>query len=174
MPVSQAIIEDIPALVALINGAYRGEASKKGWTTEADLLKGELRTDIPALTALMNKPQTIILKYTTAAGDITGSVYLEKQERGLYLGMLSVTPLLQDAGIGKHLMSAAEQYAQKTNCPCIFMSVISIRFELIAWYERRGYRKTGETKSMPADNLFGIPTQPLEFAIMEKKMEQQK
>jgi len=170
MNVSPARIKDIPLIVALINSAYRGEASKKGWTTEADLLKGELRTDIPTLTEVMNRPQAVILKYTTAEGSITGSVFLEKQERGLYLGMLSVSPLQQASGIGKQLMKSAEQHAKQNNCSCIFMNVISVRPELIAWYERLGYQKTGEMKPLPADTRFGTPTQPLEFAIMEKKM----
>lgn len=170
MPVSSASIQDVPALVALINSAYRGETSKKGWTTEAHLLEGELRTDIPSLTMMMNNPQTIVLKFTKADGVIAGSVYLEKQERSLYLGMLTVSPLQQASGIGKQLMSAAEQYAKENNCTCIFMNVISVRQELIAWYERLGYQKTGETKPFPDDNRFGVPTQPLEFAILQKNI----
>lgn len=168
MPISIAVIQDIPVLVTLINSAYRGEASKKGWTTEADLLEGELRTDIPTLTEIMNNPQAVVLKYTTPENIITGSVYLEKQERGLYLGMLTVSPLQQANGIGRKLMRAAEKYAKENNCPCVFMNVISLRPELVAWYERLGYQKTGETKPLPDDNRFGIPTQPLEFAIMQK------
>lgn len=170
MPVSPATLEDVPLLVSLINSAYRGEVSKKGWTTEAELLEGELRTDIPTLTEVMSRPHAVILKYTTAGRVIIGSVFLEKQERGLYLGMLSVSPLQQAGGIGKQLMQAAEVYAKENNCPCIFMNVISVRSELISWYERLGYQLTGETKPLPADNRFGVPTQPLEFAIMEKKM----
>lgn len=168
MPVSIAIKQDIPELVALINSAYRGEASKKGWTTEADLLKGELRTDIPTLTTLVDNPHAVVLKYTTAEDAIAGSVYLHIQERGLYLGMLTVSPQLQAGGIGRQLLQAAEQFAKEKNCPCIFMSVISVRHELIDWYERHGYKNSGETKPFPDDNRFGIPTQFLEFIIMEK------
>lgn len=168
MSISRANIKDIPELVELVNSAYRGETSKKGWTTEADLLKGALRTDIPSLIALINNPEAVLLKYSDINNTIIGSVYLEKQKRGLYLGMLSVSPLLQAAGIGKQIMSAAEFYAKENNCLCIFMSVISVRHELIAWYERLGYNKTGETKPFPSDNRFGVPTQPLEFIIMEK------
>ena len=168
MPVSIASIEDIPVLVSLINSAYRGDASKKGWTTEADLLEGELRTDIPALTEIMNRPEAVLLKYTGADNTISGSVYLEVQEKGLYLGMLTVSPLQQAGGIGKQLMQAAEEYARQRNCPCIFMNVISVRQELVAWYERQGYKKTGETRPLSVDTRFGKPTQPLEFAIMQK------
>jgi ribosomal protein S18 acetylase RimI-like enzyme len=95
-------------------------------------------------------------------------VYLEKKERGLYLGMLTVSPLQQANGIGKKLLAAAEVFAKEKNCHCIFMNVISVRQELIAWYERHGYNKTEERKPLPADNRFGKPTQPLEFIIMEK------
>lgn len=170
MPVTRATTNDLPELVALINSAYRGEASKKGWTTEAGLLKGELRTDIATLTNLINNPQAVILKYTTAEGTITGSVYLEKQERGLYMGLLSVSPLHQAGGVGRQLISAAEQYAKDTDCSGIFMSVITVRHELIAWYERQGFLNTGETKPFPNDDRFGIPTQALEFVILEKRM----
>lgn len=170
MPVSKAAIEDVDELVRLINSAYRGEASKKGWTTEADLLQGDLRTDAPSLSEIIKRPQAAILKYSNDEGIITGSVFLEKQERGLYLGMLSVSPLHQAAGVGKQLMKAAGEYARENNCPCVFMNVISVRHELIAWYERLGYYRTGETKPVVVDARFGTPTQPLEFAIMEKKM----
>lgn len=170
MPVLLATINDIPAIATLINSAYRGEASKKGWTTEADLLVGGLRTDIPTLTDLLNKPQSVILKYISKENIILGSVFLEVQERGLYLGMLSVSPLHQAEGVGKQLMLEAENYAKENNCSCIFMNVISIRHELIAWYERQGYCKTGEMKPLLIDKRFGVPAQPLEFAMMEKRV----
>src|SRR3990170_5459243 len=131
MPVFPAGIQDIPALVALINSAYRGEASKKGWTTEADLLKGELRTDIPTLTAIIENNDATILKYVSENGSVTGCVYLHKKKRGLYLGMLTVSPVLQGAGIGKQLLAAADSYAKENNCDSIFMNVISLRHELI-------------------------------------------
>ncbi|HEV7780675.1 MAG TPA: GNAT family N-acetyltransferase [Chitinophagaceae bacterium] len=169
MPISVAQKEDISLLVALINSAYRGEASKKGWTTEADLLEGEFRTNIPTLSAVMEKPSSVILKYTNDDA-IIGCVYLDIQEKGLYLGMLTVSPLQQAAGIGKQLMNAAEQFAKEKECPCIFMNVISLRHELIAWYARQGYQKTGETKPVPSDPRFGVPVQPLEFHIMQKEM----
>jgi ribosomal protein S18 acetylase RimI-like enzyme len=168
MPVSAATVVDIPELVALINSAYRGETSKKGWTTEADLLSGELRTDDTMLAEIFKDPANILLKYVEG-GRITGSVYLKKQEKGLYLGMLTVSPELQSAGIGKKLMRAAEDFAKENMLPCIFMNVISVRDELISWYERQGYYKTGERKPLP-DSKYGTPTRPLEFAIMQKDL----
>ncbi len=170
MPVSKATAKDITELVPLINSAYRGEESKKGWTTEADLLIGAMRTDIDTLTELMSNSTSTFLKFTNEENKIIGSVYLDIQKRGLYLGMLTVSPLIQAKGIGKQLMAASEVFAKENKCPCIFMNVISVRQELINWYERLGYYKTGETKPLPADNRFGVPTQSIEFAIMEKKM----
>lgn len=168
MPILTASVNDIPALVKLINSGYRGESSKKGWTTEANLLEGELRTDIPTLTETMHTPGAVILKCIAADELIIGCVYLQKLERGLYLGMLTVSPELQAGGIGKQLLAAATSHARENDCPVIYMNVISVRHELIAWYQRHGYHLTGETKPLPPDNRFGVPTQPIEFAIMEK------
>lgn len=169
MPVIPANINDVPSLVLLINSAYRGEISKKGWTTEADLLAGDLRTDIATLKELLNNPQTKILKYTTNDGIVSGCVFLEKQKRGLYFGMLSVSPLQQSAGIGKQLMKAAEQYAIENSCSNIFMHVISVRYELINWYKKQGYLVTGEVRPF-VDSKFGIANQPIEFNVLQKKL----
>ncbi len=169
MPVSKATEEDIPQLVSLLNSAYRGEASKKGWTTEADMIAGEIRTDIPTLQKLMQTPGAAFLKYTNEEGVINGCVFLHKRGDKLYFGMLGVSPGLQAKGIGKQLMSAAEDHAGKNECTALFMRVISLRDELIAWYERLGYKKTGATEPFP-DDKFGKPTRPLEFVVMEKKI----
>ena len=168
MPIQTATPDDIPALERLLNTAYRGEASKNGWTTEADLLEGDLRTDAATLHQIMHTEGAVLLKYTNEDNDIEGCVFLQKNKDRLYLGMLSVSPWVQSKGIGKELMATAENYAKAQSCSCIFMKVISVRHELIAWYERKGYCKTGKTEAFPTDNKFGIPTQPLEFIILEK------
>lgn len=170
MAIEQATATDILALVTLLNSAYRGEDSKKGWTSEADLLRGELRTDAATLRKLMQTDGAIFLKYVNDRGGVDGCVFLQKKERKLYLGMLSVSPTIQAKGIGKQLMAEAEKYAAKNKCASIFMKVISIRHELIAWYERKGYKKTGEKEAFPTDDRFGVPTQPLEFIILEKPL----
>jgi predicted N-acetyltransferase YhbS len=168
MPIIPATPEDIPALVDLLNSSYRGEVSKKGWTTEADLLKGDLRTDAATLHKLMQTPGTVFLKYINEETRIEACVFLHKKENRLYLGMLSVSPWIQAKGIGKQMMASSEDHARNQKCSSVFMKVISIRHELVAWYERKGYRKTGETEPFPTDDRFGTPTQPLEFVIMEK------
>lgn len=166
--ISVAALADTAELVRLVNSAYRGDFSKKGWTTEADLLKGELRTDEASLNKLLSKPEAIILKYTDDEGLITGCVYLEKQNEKIYLGMLSVSPDKQARGIGKKLLSASEEYTKKMNCKSIIMNVISVRHELISWYERHGYKNNGDRKPFPVETKFGVPTQLLEFVVLEK------
>ncbi|MEP7107601.1 MAG: GNAT family N-acetyltransferase [Ferruginibacter sp.] len=161
--------DDIEELVNLVNSAYRGESSKKGWTTEANLLDG-LRTDQKSIQALMEKPGAIILSATNESRRIVGCVYLQPKGQQLYLGMLTVAPDLQAKGIGKQLLLAAETWGRKINCSSILMSVIDIRHELIDWYQRKGYQSTGEKKPFPPDNAFGIPKQPLQFIMLEKKI----
>ena len=170
MHITKAIASDIPALLNIINAAYRGEASTKGWTTEAHLLLGELRTDETSLLELFNNKNAAILKFSNDSGDILGNVYLEKQDEKLYLGMFSVLPTAQSQGIGKQLLKAADEYAKEQSCSSIYMTVISARHELIAWYMRHGYKPTGESKPFPADERFGVPTQPLELIVLEKNL----
>lgn len=167
--IKKASSSDIPALVALLNSAYRGEASKQGWTSEADKIEGDIRTDEDQLQELMQTPNAVFLKYTGNSGNIVGCVFLHKREEKLYLGMLCVSPVVQAKGVGKKLMTAAEGYARQENCPAIFMRVFSFRHELIRWYEKQGYYKTGEIN--PFENSrYGTATEKLEFLIMEKKI----
>jgi ribosomal protein S18 acetylase RimI-like enzyme len=170
MNISNATLRDIPQLVELINSAYRGDHSKKGWTTEADLLGG-VRTDADGLEKMMGKQDAVIIKFCDEENVLQGCVYLEKKESRMYLGMLTVSPLEQAKGIGKKLLFAAEKYAGDQKCFTIEMTVISVRDELITWYEKHGYYRTGETKPFPSDEKFGIPKQPLEFIVMHKKVQ---
>lgn len=172
LPILPATEQDIPALNQLVNSAYRGDSSRRGWTTEADLLDG-IRTDEAGLRTMLRKPTATILKYQED-GQLLGCVYLEQKgdesgKASLYLGMLTVAPDAQAGGIGKQLMAAAEQVARDRQCRTIRMTVIPQRHELIAFYERRGYRATGETEPFPMnDSRFGLPKQPLLFMVMEK------
>ena len=163
-----ASTEDVPDLVKLVNSAYRGESSKKGWTTEADLLAG-IRTDEDALSRMINRGDSVLLKCLNNLQELVGCVYLQKQDEKLYLGMLTVSPEIQAKGIGKTLLKASEEYAQTQECTSIIMTVISLRKELIHWYERHGYKPTGAKKPFPNDPRFGVQKQPLEFIVMEKK-----
>ena len=162
-----SLLEDIPALVKLVNSAYRGKSSKKGWTTEADLLEGT-RTDALVLASIFQSPSDTILKCCDTNNRIVACVHLQEQDKKIYLQMLTVSPEMQTAGIGKKLLIAAEEYATDHACHTIVMTVISVRHELIEWYERRGFTRTGQTKPFPKDSRFGIPKQELEFILMEK------
>jgi ribosomal protein S18 acetylase RimI-like enzyme len=165
--VSSALLPDIPALNALVNAAYRGDRSRRGWTTEADLLDG-IRTDEGRLREMIESPNSQILKLEEA-GTLLGCVYLETKGDALYLGMLTVSPERQDRGLGRQLLEAAEQVARERSCRRITMTVIPQRTELIAWYERRGYCATGETQPFPSeDPRFGLPRVPLSFVVLEK------
>lgn len=159
--------DDIPGLNKLVNSAYRGDTSRQGWTTEADLLDG-IRTTDENLADMMQQPGATILKATNSDQQIIGCVFLQKQADKLYLGMLTVAPHLQGSGLGKQLLLTAEEYASSHSCNSIIMTVISVRKELIEYYERKGYKNTGETRPFPNDPRFGIPKQPLEFIVMEK------
>ena len=164
-----ATVEDISSLNQLINSAYRGESSKKGWTTEANLLTGP-RTTENELAALIANPINTILKFT-ANNAIIGCVLLIEKEQQLYLGMLTVSPELQNSGVGKRLLQQAEIHAQKIGLPKIVMTVISVRDELIAWYKRNGYSDTGAREPFPASDVhITVVDKPLEFIVLEKNV----
>jgi ribosomal protein S18 acetylase RimI-like enzyme len=163
-----ASTEDIPALNILVNSAYRGESSKQGWTTEADLLDG-IRTDEKGLQNTLEKPNSWILKCVDELCQILACVHLEKNADQLYLGMLTVAPNLQNKGIGKLLLLEAEKMASQQACTSIYMTVITERTELIAWYVKHGYTNTGITKPFPMDDpAFGLPKKQLEFVVLQK------
>ncbi|TGE16143.1 GNAT family N-acetyltransferase [Hymenobacter elongatus] len=169
LTITPAATADIPALVAFVNGVYRGESSRQGWTTEAHLLEGP-RIDAAALAEMLQAEEAVLLMGHDEAGALAGSVYLQKQADTLYLGMLSVDPTRQSGGIGKYLLLAADAYARQQQCRRLKITVISVRHELLAWYERRGYRLTGETVPFPDNPAFGIPQQPLTLLVMEKML----
>lgn len=171
----QAGQSDASELVALINSAYRGDSSRKGWTTEADLLDGQ-RTDTPAIEEILASAQKCLLVAVSSRGSIDGCVLLERQGGGskgsAYLGMLTVRPELQARRLGRELLEAGERHCVRAwEAARIEMTVIQGRDELIAWYLRRGYRRTGERRPFPShDPRFGLPRRPLEFEVLEKTL----
>ena len=168
--ISRATVQDVKAITALLNSAYRGEDSKKGWTTEADLIAGEVRTSSKSIQKIIEQPNSVMLKFTDSTTNIVGCVNLQKHNTKVYLGMLSVSPILQNAGIGKQLLAAADEYALQQNCTAIYMTVITQRTELINWYNRHGYSDTGERKPFVEDDETGKHLQKLEFMVLEKNL----
>jgi ribosomal protein S18 acetylase RimI-like enzyme len=167
--ITKATLQDIPSLLTLINSAYRGETSKKGWTTEAHLLEGK-RTTEEELTAIILDPKNTFLKFTEN-DKIIGSVLLVEKGHQLYVGMLTVSPELQNAGIGKKMLAEAETHAKTFGLSTLSMTVVSVRSELIAWYKRHGYVETGEREPFPSSDIhINISDKPLEFIFLEKKI----
>ena len=164
--------DDIALLHALIESAYRGQAARRGWTHEADLIDGQ-RTDAETLAAMIDDAtQHILVARTDDA--IIGCVALTAKGDGTcYLGMLTVAPELQAAGLGRRLIEAGEHYAGASfGARRIEMTVIAQRAELIAWYERRGYHRTGERRPFPyGDPRIGTPrSDALDFIVLEREL----
>ncbi len=161
--------EEAELLVGLVNSAYRGDSSRVGWTTEADYLDGQ-RTDEQELRALIEAENSMLLLCLQEA-EIVGSVHLQKTTDAAYLGMFVIRPDLQGQGIGKQFMQAAETVVQQEwGVRKIEMTVLTLRSELLAFYERRGYRRTGIVKPFPTDVRFGIPrVQGLQFEVLQKE-----
>lgn len=157
MKITKAKLADVKELDKLVNSAYRGEESKKGWTTEAEILDG-IRIDEEALKQMLTKPAVTILKLSNESGKMLATVCLEVKSDDLYLGMFAVSPLAQGNGIGKSMLISAEQHALENSCKRIVISVISSRIELINWYSRHGYVPTGASIAFEEiEGKFGDP-----------------
>lgn len=164
-----ATAADVPALVALVTNAYRGEASRVGWTTEADLLDGE-RIDPEVLRGDIARAGSRVLM-AVRDGEPVACAHVAIEGDAGYFGMFAVRPELQGSGLGDALLREAERAVRdEWALPAIRMTVIDLRVELIAWYERRGYRRTGIHKPFPyGDTRFGIPRRDdLRFEVLEK------
>ena len=171
MHLEPATAADVPPLHALVESAYRGESARRGWSHEADLLDGQ-RTDQAALQAMIADPSQHLLVFRDN-DRLRACVALTDKGHGLaYLGMLTVDPHHQSGGLGKLILSAAEDHALAFGATRMEMTVIAQRRELIAWYERRGYRATGERRPFPShDPRFGLPRRDdLEFMVLEKRL----
>ncbi|HEX7339056.1 MAG TPA: GNAT family N-acetyltransferase [Rhodanobacteraceae bacterium] len=166
-----ATAADIPTLVALVQSAYRGDASRAGWTTEADLLDGQ-RVDADGIAADIARQDSQVI--VAAQGDaIVACAHIEKRDGHGYFGMFAVSPAAQGGGLGKAVLAEAERIARDAwHCAYLRMTVIDVRDDLIAWYERRGFRRTGEHAPFPyGDPRFGIPKRDdLRFAWLEKHL----
>ncbi|GAA0399347.1 GNAT family N-acetyltransferase [Streptomyces luteireticuli] len=162
---------DVPQLVPLIESAYRGDASRTGWTTEADLLDGQ-RTDEDGVRAVVGDGGSRVL-LAEADGEILACCHIEHRGAHAYFGMFAVRPQRQGGGLGRAVMAEAERVARaEWGAREMHMTVIRQREELISWYERRGYRRTGEMSPFPyGDERFGIPRRDdLEFELLIKDL----
>lgn len=163
---------DAAALQPLVHRAYRGDSAREGWTHEADLLDGQ-RIDAADLESLIADPTQAVI-VAEASGAAIGCVQVSDRGQGMaYLGMLTVDPGLQGAGLGRALIDEAERVARdRFGADRMEMTVIVQRAELIDWYVRRGYALTGERRPFPAtDPRFGLPKRnDLEFVVLGRTL----
>lgn len=162
---------DIDAILGLAHSAYRGDASRAGWTTEADFLDGQ-RTDEAAVASMLQGEQGIVMAFRGV--DAVACCNLHYDGDDCWFGLFAVSPRLQGAGIGDALLARAEDEAvARFKAQRMRMKVIWLRDSLIAWYERRGYRRIGQTYPFPyGDTRFGLPKRDdLHFIVLEKLLE---
>ena len=168
-----ATLDDIDAVVSLVESAYRGDASRAGWTTEADLLDGR-RTDAEAVRAIITTDGSRMPLAVAPDDSLLACCQLERRSGEVcYFGMFAVSPGLQGGGIGRSLLAEAERIARdEWGAETMQMTVITQRRDLIAWYERRGYASTGESRPFPhGDERFGLPRQAdLAFDVLVKSL----
>jgi ribosomal protein S18 acetylase RimI-like enzyme len=166
-----ATAADVPALVALIESAYRGDSSRAGWTTEADIIQGQ-RTDAEGVAAVVNEPDSRMVA-VDQDGELVACCQLERRDDHAYFGMFAVRPAHQGGGFGKLIIAEAERFAREEwGVGEMRMTVLSVREDLIAWYERRGYRRTGQMTPFPyGDERVGRPQRDdLQFELLVKKL----
>ncbi|MER5397358.1 GNAT family N-acetyltransferase [Streptomyces sp. NPDC002599] len=166
-----AVDSDVDALVALVESAYRGDSSRAGWTTEADILEGQ-RTDADAVRAIVEAPDSRLLT-VERDGALVACCQLEHRGDHAYFGMFAVSPAFQGGGLGKVIIAEAERTVREVwGATEMHMTVISVREDLIAWYERRGYRRTGRMTPFPyGDERFGVPQRDdLRFELLVKPL----
>ncbi len=160
---------DIEVIVTLVQSAYRGEASRAGWTTEFEFLGGQ-RTDPVEVGELLSRSASCML-LAEEDSQLLACCHLEKQEDRCHFGMFAVVPGMQGGGLGRRTLDTAEHFARvEWGCHSMDMQVIDLRTKLIAWYERRGYRRSGIYQPFPYDDArFGLPKQPsLRFELLRK------
>ena len=169
MQFRRATLADVPAVVALVESAYRGDASRAGWTTEADFLEGR-RTDEDDVKSCIEHGLILLAE---EAGALVACANVAEEDGAGYFGMFSVAPTRQGGGIGSQVLAEAERIVRdEWKLSAMRMTVIDIREELAAFYERRGYVRTGLKKPFPyGDERFGVPKRPdLQFEVLEKPL----
>lgn len=162
--IRKAVHSDSEQIAALVNKAYRPDSTERGWTHEAELVSGA-RISTERVAELIDDNGTILI--ACEGQSIIGCVHIEQAGPSCYIGMLATSPVHQGQGIGKQLLAAAEEIAAaRYGATSYKMSVLSSRPELLAYYERRGYRLTGATSPYPVDAGVGQP-RSMDLRVLE-------
>jgi len=164
---------DVPAVVSLINTAFRGAGDDTGWSTREQYIEGTRITEDLLREDIAAKPHATMLLWRRADNSLRGCVWLEPVNDSVwYLGKLAIPPRDQNAGLGRKLLQAAENWAQQRGATEIRMTTVNLRAALIDWYKRRGYALTGETKPFPyGDSRFGRPKRDdLHFVVLRRQL----
>lgn len=154
--IRKAVDTDVEKIVLLVESVYRGSSSKQGWTTEADLIDGQ-RTDQRMIRDMMNTPGNDFYVIPAQDKTLAASVHLKKESTSGYIGMLAVDTRFQNHKLGKKLLLFCEEQILLWGLTKATMTVLNVRHELLAWYERFGYVRTGRVQEFPTDPRYGIP-----------------
>jgi ribosomal protein S18 acetylase RimI-like enzyme len=176
LTISICSTEDLVEVAALVNAAYRGEGGQAGWTSEIGMVHGQ-RITCKALKQDLASSADVSILTMRDAKELLACVRVElsngaRGQLNCHIGMLAVRPSAQDRGLGRTLLHHAETKGRVAGARNSRITVVSVRDSLIAWYERQGYRRTGETERFPyEDARFGTPMRPdLEFVVLEKTL----
>ena len=162
-----AVLADVPRIATLIELAYRGPTAATGWTNESELLTGP-RSSPAEVESLVRDPEARFLM--AVEGDrLVGCVLLKKYKAGAYFGMFAIDPDRQGGGLGKLMVTRCEEAAKALwGATYLRLTVISLRKNLIGWYERRGFAQTGEREPFPFDEATGALRTDFDLAVLEK------
>jgi ribosomal protein S18 acetylase RimI-like enzyme len=164
---------DAKPLSDLINAAYRGAGGRRGWTHEAELISGERARSKDIAAMISDSSTTVLLRRGGDRSPLLGCIAVEMNSTtDCTISMLAVAPEFQTAGLGRALLEDAEQFAAGKGATIAKITVVKQREALLAWYERRGYRRTGAHEAFPyGDDSVGTPLRDdLRFVVLEKRL----
>lgn len=160
---------EVPEVVDLVNDAYGRTETESGWTSEDEILDGP-RVQAADVREILERPASAML-VAELEGEIVAAGHVQELEPGVSeIGMLSVRPELQAKGLGREVLARAEDFARaEQEAQRVVLHVLTIREELLEWYERRGYERTGETKPFEPEEPQRSLVGPLAFEVLEKR-----
>ena len=164
---------DFPAVVEMMNRAFRGRGDDASWSTEESYIEGTRTSEELLREETAAHADASLLLWRAPDSTLLGCVWMQPEESDVwYLGSLTIVPREQKAGLGRRLLAAAEDWALARGAQEIKMTVVHVRAALLAWYARRGYAPTGEKRPFPyGDERYGTPTRnDLYLVVLSKRL----